>query len=320
LPQPPETRGHAIQARWYAEDPARDFVPSPGRIHVLEFPPTGVRIDAGYAAGDDVPSAYDPLIAKVIAYGPDRPAAIERLRQVLEGVRIAGIATNRPWLLEIVRDERFRAGRHDLTLAEAVRVPDGPPPLEAFAALLAADARPARDAWDAVGPFRLVGAAVRAFHGAEAGGWEARLRVRPGRNAPLVAAADGEEWLAAGAAPGVVALPVGDGWELSAPMGRWLVSPGPRPREHARDRAIDGVVRAPMPGTVAAVHVSVGQRVGRDEVVAVMLAMKIEIALAAPASGVVSAVGAAPGDLVGSRQMLVTIQPDPGEEGERGAA
>ena len=81
LPQPVEPRGHAIQARLYAEDPARDFAPSPGLIRVLEWPRgAGMRVDAGYEAGDTVPSFYDSLVGKLIVWGETRQVALERLR------------------------------------------------------------------------------------------------------------------------------------------------------------------------------------------------------------------------------------------------
>lgn len=155
----------------------------------------------------------------------------------------------------------------------------------------------------------MVGRAVRAFHGDEAGGWERRVRVQRG----LVSDADGEEAVPAGRGPGTVAVPDDGGWELSAPAGRWNVRAGMRPREHAGERASDGVVRAPMPGTIATVHVAPGQMVEQGAVVAVMLAMKIEIALAAPLAGRVAAIDCAAGDLVSSRQALVTIRAEPSE-------
>ena len=90
------TRGHAVEARLYAEDPARHFLPSPGPISVLSLPaPPRVRIDAGYQAGDRIPERYDPMIAKLIAWGGTRDVALARLRDTLRQAAVAGVATNR---------------------------------------------------------------------------------------------------------------------------------------------------------------------------------------------------------------------------------
>lgn len=108
---------------------------------------------------------------------------------------------------------------------------------------------------------------------------------------------------------GVVVLPTKNGFELSTPRGRWLVAPGPLPRERAGGQSSDGAVRSPMPGTIVTVNVKVGQQVSEGDVLAVMNAMKIEISLAAPFDGRVAEVLAAGGELVGSRQVIVRIEP-----------
>ena len=118
LPSLPEARGHAVQARVYAEDPKR-FLPSPGRL--TEFaPPAGVRVDTGYAAGREVTPHYDPLLAKVIAHGATRAEAIDRLVDALGEFRIAGVKNNIPALVAILRSEEFRAGEVHTGLAAEV--------------------------------------------------------------------------------------------------------------------------------------------------------------------------------------------------------
>ncbi|MFM8800362.1 MAG: acetyl/propionyl/methylcrotonyl-CoA carboxylase subunit alpha, partial [Tagaea sp.] len=82
--------GHAFEARLYAEDPARDFLPSTGRLHRLAFPPAGARIDTGVREGDEVSIHYDPMIAKLIVHGPDRPTALQRLAAALDATRVVG--------------------------------------------------------------------------------------------------------------------------------------------------------------------------------------------------------------------------------------
>jgi acetyl-CoA carboxylase biotin carboxylase subunit len=120
LPEAPKLVGHAIQARVYAEDPKR-FLPSPGKL--AEFAPPsgpGIRVETGYAAGRDVTPHYDPLLAKVIARGESRDAAIDRLIAALQMFRIAGVKHNVPALLAILDSEEFRAGRVHTGLATQI--------------------------------------------------------------------------------------------------------------------------------------------------------------------------------------------------------
>jgi acetyl/propionyl-CoA carboxylase alpha subunit len=297
LPSAIAPLGHAIQARLYAEDAARDFVPGPGQIQVFDVPDIDhLRVDSGYAAGDTVSGNYDPMVAKFIGKGPDRLAAISTLEQALAGLRVAGIATNRPWLLALLADERFRDNTHDLATAGDVQVSTGPPDhasLELVARLLLTQGSGQR-AWQSAGPFRLVSPARIVFHGLDAD-WQLSVPVPGG---------DSSE------ATGSVAIPTDDGFELSTSAGRWLLAAGPRPTRHAATEGSDGHVRSPMPGTLLTVNVAQGDAVSEGDVVAVMNAMKIEISLAAPFDGVVEHVHASGGDLVGSRQVIVTIAPE----------
>ncbi len=306
LPEPVAPRGHAIQARLYAEDPAHGFAPSPGEITLLDWPALpGLRVDAGYQTGDSVPSFYDSLVAKVITRAPDRDTALERLAEALDRARIAGIYTNRPWLRAVLDDERFRTATHDLQTADTVTVEESAPDAGAVAAVGRAVLG------DGAGPFRVVGDAIHVVHGTEAGGWQRRMAYRR----------DGERWeirvegSAGFAEPatdpaveaGTAVLATDRGFEVTSSRGRWLLANGPLIRSEERDVASDGVLRAPMPGTVVSVPATPGATVREGDVLAVMVAMKIEIALAAPFDGVVERVACKPGDLVGSRQALVTV-------------
>ena len=114
-----QIHGHAVEARLYAEDPAGGFLPQAGRIDHLAFGAgEGVRIDGGVVGGDTVSPFYDPMIAKVIAHGATRDAALDRLGMALGGTHIAGLATNRDFLRALSKDEIFRAGRMDTGLIE----------------------------------------------------------------------------------------------------------------------------------------------------------------------------------------------------------
>ncbi|MEU9042849.1 MULTISPECIES: biotin carboxylase N-terminal domain-containing protein [unclassified Kitasatospora] len=111
--------GHAIEARICAEDPERDFLPTGGRILTLDEPRgEGIRVDSGVAPGTVVTSAYDPMLAKVIAYGPDRPTALRRLRAALADTRILGVTTNTGFLRRLLAHPEVVAGRLDTGLVE----------------------------------------------------------------------------------------------------------------------------------------------------------------------------------------------------------
>jgi 3-methylcrotonyl-CoA carboxylase alpha subunit len=161
--------GHAIECRVYAEDPARGDLPSPGRVLHYEGPSgPGVRVDSGIESGSEIGVHYDPLLAKVVAFGPDRALALARMRQALRETVVLGVVTNLGRLRQVVDHPAFVAGDvHTGFIDEHLAVPPVPRPLDARAlaavsaalrgsgrAASAAAARPA-DAWDVLGGFRL---------------------------------------------------------------------------------------------------------------------------------------------------------------------
>ena len=112
-------RGHAIEVRIYAEDPDRKFLPSPGRITRWRPPGGfGVRVDAGVEAGDVVTTHYDPLLAKLVVWGNDRPEAIARLRAALDEFALEGVRSTLPFHRRVVRHPVFLAGRYDTGFIE----------------------------------------------------------------------------------------------------------------------------------------------------------------------------------------------------------
>jgi acetyl/propionyl-CoA carboxylase alpha subunit len=299
--------GHAVQARMYAEDPANAFAPSPGTIELLEFPNLpGLRVDAGYETGDTIPDAYDSLVAKLITHGADRQDALERLATALRDLSIAGVASNRPWLIALLRDPAFREARHDLATAASINTPLGAPPASALRTLASFVLLPTGEtAWESSGPFRIVSPATAVFHGAEGDGWQARVEMhkREGRWQAVVPD-DGRE------SAGIGLVPQEDAMEVTSADGRWFVRFGPLAREVTSAASNDGALRAPMPGTITSVNVKPGEHVTQGSVLVVMTAMKIEMTIAAPFDGVVSAVSCREGELVGSKQVLVTLTPD----------
>ena len=117
----PEPHGHAIELRIYAEDPKR-FLPGPGKITRWEQPSgEGIRVDAGYAAGDTVTPYYDPLLAKLCVWGADRPAALERARQAVAGFAVEGPKCNLPLFAELLQQPEFVSGSYDTGLIERMR-------------------------------------------------------------------------------------------------------------------------------------------------------------------------------------------------------
>ncbi|WP_199810066.1 MULTISPECIES: biotin carboxylase N-terminal domain-containing protein [Streptomyces] len=146
-PEPPQPSGHAVEARLYAEDPARDWQPQTGTLLALEVPEApGLRLDAGYTGGDTIGVHYDPMLAKVIAHAPTRPEAVRLLARALERARIHGPVTNRDLLVRSLRHPDFAAARldtgfYDRHLAGLTAPGPGDPATAALAAALAAAVR-----------------------------------------------------------------------------------------------------------------------------------------------------------------------------------
>jgi acetyl/propionyl-CoA carboxylase alpha subunit len=116
----PGPRGHAIECRIYAEDPAAGFLPTAGRIHRVELPKgVGVRVDTALTDAMDVPVEYDPMLAKIITWGTDRPQAIARMQGALRGLAILGIRTNQEFLLDVLASAKFASGYFKTTTIES---------------------------------------------------------------------------------------------------------------------------------------------------------------------------------------------------------
>ncbi|HEX7292234.1 MAG TPA: biotin carboxylase N-terminal domain-containing protein [Conexibacter sp.] len=333
-------RGHAVEARVYAEDPAGGFLPSTGRVVAYRAPSgPGVRVDAGIEERTEVGSQYDPLLAKVIAHAPDRAAALGRLDRALADLRVVGPTTNAPWLRALLAREEVRAGELDTTLIERLGSDVAPPapaddlPGLAVLALLGAPA--SDDPWDALDGWRLGGPDARAL---------ARMRLAgPAGEVSAVAPAVGVRRVPGGPSGEVSAVASADGVRSARdgliiegdggvarvvevyPDGAavWLVDAGAPTRwapavDRAGARAAGGSLDAPMPGTVIDVRVEPGAAVAAGDTLVILESMKMELAIQAPADGVVADVFVATGDRVAQSAPLVALDGAVSDRGSYG--
>jgi 3-methylcrotonyl-CoA carboxylase alpha subunit len=332
-------RGHAIEARIYAEDPGRGFLPSIGTLAHLRAPVEGpaVRVDTGVRAGDTITPYYDPMIAKLIVHGDNRLAALRRLGEALAEYEIVGVATNVAFLQRVVSHQAFARGavdtgliaRHHAALFPAM----SPVPVDALLAAALAEAE---------------GLVAERESAASASGdphspWHAvdPWWICSGRHAIVLTFADGETRHA------IAMRRNGDAWSVTLPTGTTnarvmnrggrLVIATPEAEfsatvvRHGEDRHVfchgqqrrlslvdplahagleeahGGHLMAPMSGTVVAVMVKAGDRVAKGAALMILEAMKMEHTIAAPADGTVAAVHYRAGDRVKEGADLVDI-------------
>ncbi|MGY1688678.1 ATP-binding protein [Geodermatophilus sp. SYSU D01105] len=331
--------GHAIEARLYAEDPARGFLPQTGTVLGLREPAgAGIRLDSSLAVGSVVGTDYDPMLAKVVAYGPDRETARARLVGALGHTAVLGVPTNTAFLRALLTDPDVVAGRLDTGLierrGEALTAADPVPPSVYAAAALAllVEAEPAGplvDRWDVPDGWRLGEPAWTVRRLQAAGGEPVTVRVRGRASAAEVRVGDGDP---------VPASAERDGGELAVTLDGvtsryavvhaggdvWLAANGRVTafREHERlhsatEGAADGgVVTAPMPGTVTVVQVALGDRVEAGTPLLVVEAMKMEHVLTAPVAGTVAELSVEAGRSVRLDERVAVVTPSAADEGE----
>ncbi|MFJ6510591.1 biotin carboxylase N-terminal domain-containing protein [Streptomyces sp. NPDC091406] len=334
-PAPPQPSGHAVEARLYAEDPARDWQPQTGELLTLEVPEgPGLRLDTGYTGGDTIGVHYDPMIAKVIAHAPTRPEAVRLLARALERARIHGPVTNRELLVRSLRHPDFAAARldtgfYDRHLADLTAPGTGPgdPATAALAAALAEAVRPAPAGAPAptrFGAWRNVPSQPqRKRYRSEPDGAEHEVAYRtPRTGIPEPCEAPGTRVLAA--APDHVTLEVdgvtrhfavtvnADRVHVDAPDASYTFTALPRFTDPATHTA-PGSLLAPMPGTVVrlAEGLAAGVTVEAGQPLIWLEAMKMEHRILAPASGTLTALHAAPGHQVEVGALLAVVQEDP---------
>jgi acetyl-CoA/propionyl-CoA carboxylase, biotin carboxylase, biotin carboxyl carrier protein len=329
-----ELNGHAIEARVYAEDPARGFLPTGGQVlGVIEPTGPGVRVDSSLLAGTTVGSDYDPMLSKVIAHGVDREEALLRLDQALAQTAVLGVQTNIEFLRFLLADERVRAGDLDTALLDE-RLVD-------FEPLPAPD-----DVLAAAGLYRQWALARHAADDPWAAptGWRVGGVVAPVRTAlstPLRT-----ETVSVWGLPDAAEVQIGAGEPVSASVhvepdrlsatldglrrdyrwaeaGRHLWIADGRGTWHLREAEAQQIHRAagerqaeilsPMPGNVIAVQAESGAEVAEGDVVVVVEAMKMEHSLPAPVSGRVEVLVSV-GQQVTVDQVLARLVPDEGSK------
>ena len=312
--------GHAFEARLYAEDPQRNFLPSVGLLSHLLLPEGLARIDAGVRAGDEITAYYDPMIAKIITHGPDRITALRKLERALAACEVVGVQTNLGLLRGIAAEVDFAAGDVETGfiaarphLLEPAAAPDAVC-LAAAALAVLAPPRSERDPW------------------AAQDGW--RLNLPPHRRLTLLCAETrfditatpaGAGWALIWDGQSHYAESLADGVRLDGVVHRLRVLPQPgqvvviragvnlvfaEPDLLAPPSAAHGgggSLRAPIPGRVVSVTVKPGDSVARGQTLMVLEAMKMELALVAPQDGIVAAINAASGDMVSDSVELITF-------------
>ncbi|MBX5452648.1 MAG: acetyl/propionyl/methylcrotonyl-CoA carboxylase subunit alpha [Acidobacteriia bacterium] len=335
--------GHAIEARIYAEDPARDFLPSIGTITHLRLPEPSpaVRVDCGVRAGDAVRVEYDPMIAKLIVHGETRAAALRRLATALAQCEVAGVETNLDLLRAIAEHPEFAEGGVDTNFLERhpeMLRPDAEIPEFAIAAIvfrelemrkkIAAENARARedpyspwaetDAWALNLPncheIVLAGHGkvyeVRAFP-LEAGRW--RLQMESGEHIVSGEWDGGLLQLCLDETQRVVSIvQAGDVYTTFFDGKRYALSRRDPSRPEEGEAAGEDRVRAPIPGYVRRVFAEEGQLVERGAALVVLEAMKMELTLTAPIAGRVETVAVAVGEMVQEGQDLVALTPAAG--------
>jgi acetyl-CoA/propionyl-CoA carboxylase biotin carboxyl carrier protein len=294
--------GHAVEVRLYAEDAEDDFLPATGRVERLAWPAgPGIRVDAGIDEGSIVGARFDPMLAKVIAHGPDRATAFARLTTALDETVVLGLTTNLRFLRWLVRQPVVLDGQMRIDTLPRIWPPDG----------WAERAAIPDEAWRAAG---------RALAGSGwLDGWRLngpqRVRLTTEDDDRTVALASRSEEPAHEQPPHVVLA--GEVAHVDVAGRSVPIRRAPAPDVDRAARAAAGArlgggptdVAAPMPGSILAVHVAAGDGVDAGDRIVTLEAMKMEHAVVAPIAGRVAELAARTGDQVARGDVLAVVEP-----------
>ena len=320
-----DLRGHAIEVRVCAEDPATDFLPTLGSVLAYREPSgPGVRVDSGVRVGSEVGPFYDSLLLKLIASGADRTQALDRISRAIADLRLLGVTTNAGFLSRLVAAPEVQAGELDTGLVERGVAPgagDDELRAAAMAAVAIETCERARaagdDPWERLPGRRVTGDVPVVWELVAPGDGDhlhvevAGDRIGLGERTASLRAAD--------AAPGQVRVEL-DGrarlWDHARAEGERWVSAGADTLRFAlvelvvqgAAAAAGGALEAPMPGSVLSVNVSTGDEVCTGDVLLVVESMKMELAVTAPRDGIVQAVTVSVGEHVAQGQALVELE------------
>ncbi|WP_228901378.1 biotin carboxylase N-terminal domain-containing protein [Streptomyces sp. DH1] len=307
---PPPARGHAVEARLYAEDPAHGWAPQTGRLHRLAVP-DGIRLDTGCTDGDEIGVHYDPMLAKAVAHAPTRAEAVRRLAGALERAAVHGPVTNRDLLVRSLRHEEFASARmdtgfYDRHLADLTAPAPAPDPLAPLAAALAdAHGRSRFGGWRNVPSQPQVKRYTMA--GEE---HEVRYRhTRTGLTADGVRVVHADARLVVLEADGVRHRYEVARYGDQVHVGATRLTALPRFPDPTAQHA-PGSLLAPMPGTVVRVAegLTEGASVEAGQPLLWLEAMKMEHRITAPATGTLTALKAVPGQQVTVGSLLAVVQ------------
>ena len=327
-----QINGHAVEARIYAEDADNGFLPSTGTLHRWHWRAAeGLRLDSGVEQGDEVSRHYDPMLAKLVAHGPDRASACKRLAQGLAAMQVSGPVCNLGFLQRLVSAPAFVAARLHTGFIEQHGESLHPSSQKRMLPVLLAALALCRPAMaPAPGPFgrawwRQGGAPVRLWMRAlgddwpcmverlEDGGWAFEVAGRRTlMRATMEPAADGDGGTlvveTGGAERKYAVYRHADGLQLASPDGRWDCAPSPPPRAAAAAGDGGSEVLAPMPGKVVQIAAVAGESVAGGQMLMTLEAMKMEHPLRAPRDAVVAALHCTVGDSVAAGACLISLK------------
>ena len=327
--------GHAIEARIYAENPEKGFLPSTGFLHHLRLPDAVtftqgvVRIDAAVRQGDAITPHYDPMIAKLIVHGDDRPQALARMQQALQAIEIVGPATNVAFLTRLIATPAFADAELDTGLIERHHAllfpPAEPVSVEMVALWLAKLATPetmSHDPWDSVQGWRMNGSYRRQlrFESDDQAfelvvdyrhdGWHIAYQSQETILTHPTIDQSSVSLLVAGQRISGRVIRIDDRYHVFW-QGQHRVISWSDPMAHAGESESEGGrLTAPMPGKIVQLMVSEGAHVDKGTPLLIMEAMKMEHTISAPAKGTVQALNYAVGDQVLEGAQLLSFAPE----------